>query len=314
MMALLRLTALGSIVAGHHLDDEGPAGRVVEGGDDALHGGERVDDARPCRGSRRPRPRARSDCAIAAAWAMISRRRLSLRSATVPAQAPSSEHGAELTGREQAEGDAGVGQAQHQQGLGDHRQPGPGLGDELAGEEEPEVAHRAASGRCPSRRATCGGSRRRPARGSSLERLEDVERVEQPLAARRVARSARRASSHAVRTLMTSSRCRRPAAVPLTRVTRRSSGSISRVTNPRSSRAATAFVTVGGATFSRAASSPRVMGPRRTMEARAELWVRVSSSLPSWRMPAVEEGDGAPAAGRRGRAREPRGSLFHQTN
>ena len=122
---------------------------------------------------------------------MISSLRLSARSATAPAHGAEEQHGHELAGGEQAEGDAAVGELQHEQGLGDQRQPVAGLGDELAGEEEPEVADRAASGRCPARRAdtrvTSAFCRRVVA-----ERLEDVERGGEPLAARPASRAARR--------------------------------------------------------------------------------------------------------------------------
>ena len=53
---------------------------------------------------------------------------------------PDEQHGAELGGGEDAEGDAAVGELQDEQRLGDERQPVADLGDELAGEEEPEVA------------------------------------------------------------------------------------------------------------------------------------------------------------------------------
>ena len=67
----------------------------------------------------------------------------------VVAVAPVGEHAApgaehedrqELGGGDEADGDAAVGDGEHQQADGDHLHPGAGLADDLADEEQPEVA------------------------------------------------------------------------------------------------------------------------------------------------------------------------------
>ena len=59
-MALLRLTALGIVVLGHHLDDERAAGRVVEGDGDAADEGDGVDRDHRRIAAERERGRART--------------------------------------------------------------------------------------------------------------------------------------------------------------------------------------------------------------------------------------------------------------
>ena len=168
---------VGDVGPRHHLDDEGPSGRVVEGGDDALHGGERVDDAdrvvvREDHGRQRE--------GLGHRGGLGDDQQAPLVAAVGHGAGPGAEHehGAELAGGEQAEGDAGIGQAQHEQGLGDHRQPRAGLGDRAGRGRRAGSCASAASGRCPSRRATRGSRGALP--GVVAERLEDVERVEQP--------------------------------------------------------------------------------------------------------------------------------------
>ena len=57
-----------------------------------------------------------------------------------PGEGADDQHRPELRRREQPEGEAAVRQLEHQQRLRDQRQPVPDLGDELAGEEQSEVA------------------------------------------------------------------------------------------------------------------------------------------------------------------------------
>ena len=69
-----------------------------------------------------------------------SSRRFSDRSATRPANGADEQHRPELRRRQQPEREAAVRQLQHQERLRDQRQPVAHLRDELAGEEEAEVA------------------------------------------------------------------------------------------------------------------------------------------------------------------------------
>ena len=90
-----------------------------------------------------------ADCAIAIICTMTSSLRLSDRSAMRPAHAPSTSTGRELAGREHADREAAVGEVQDEQGLGDQRQPVADLRDELAEEEQAEVADVQRLERCP---------------------------------------------------------------------------------------------------------------------------------------------------------------------
>ena len=82
-----------------------------------------------------------NDWIMANVCTIISSLRLSLRSATSPAHAPRQQHRKELAGGQEPDGDAAVGEPQHQQGLGDECQPVADLGDQLATEEQPKVSH-----------------------------------------------------------------------------------------------------------------------------------------------------------------------------
>ena len=81
-----------------------------------------------------------NDCTIANDCTIISSLRLSERSATRPAHAPRISTGPNWQAASRPEREAAVGELQHQQRLGDERQPVADLRDQLAAEEEAEVA------------------------------------------------------------------------------------------------------------------------------------------------------------------------------
>ena len=58
-----------------------------------------------------------------------------------PGPGAENQHRPELTGGQDSQHHPGPGQVEEEQGLGDHRHPGAALADELAYEEQPEVAN-----------------------------------------------------------------------------------------------------------------------------------------------------------------------------
>ena len=154
----------------------------------------------------------------------------------------------------------------------------PDLGDELAGEEQAEVADPEG---VEGLAASCAGdgSRRGPPRPGRRGRRAP------PRAARGRRGRARRMRpvSQAVLRWRDSSSRARPASVSATRTNRRSPGSTARATRPIDSSLATTLVIEGGATFSWSARAPRVSGPSRSMTASADSWLGVSPASASWR-------------------------------
>ena len=124
---------------GDQVGDEGPAGGVLEGGDRArregeeVHGPERLVAGEHEHGEGGGHDRAdgvhRDEQVVAVAPVGED-------------AAPGAEHEdrEELGGGDQADGDAAVGDGQHEQADGDHLHPGAGLADDLADEEQAEVA------------------------------------------------------------------------------------------------------------------------------------------------------------------------------
>ena len=88
---------------------------------------------------------------------MISSLRLSERSATRPAHAPRISTGPNWQAASRPEREPAVGELEHQQRLGDEREPVADLRDQLAAEEQAEVAQREASGTCCRVRGSTSG-------------------------------------------------------------------------------------------------------------------------------------------------------------
>ena len=135
------------------------------------------------------------------------------------------QHRPELRRRQQTEGDAAVRQLQHQKRLRDQRQPVADLGDELAAEEEAEVADpQGVEGLAAHAPETGHGGPPRPGRRG--------RRAPPRRRGRRNRGPRMRPVSQAVLRWRDSSSRARPAAVRATRTKRRSPGSTARATSP----------------------------------------------------------------------------------
>ncbi len=197
------------------------------------------------------------------------------------------QHGQELQGGGDADGDArAAGQLEHQPVLGHPLHPGADVGDEGSGDVDPVVAE-------PKSREHAAGARLsgglRVGRVSpSIGRATSTLTLRFILPSTGMARrsssrspgssSVRRTASHSSRRRRLASSRARPSSVSPTRLWRPSRGSGVRVRRPLASRAFTRRVTVGGRTFSSAASSPMVRSPRRSRIPMAEDWLAVSST------------------------------------
>jgi hypothetical protein len=131
---------VGDPVGADHLAHERLAGRHVEGGGAAQQQGQGVDHPQPHRpgGGQGPEDqgehghRGLGDQQQAALVEPVGGQ---------PGPGPEGEHGGELEGQGDPERQGGVGEAQHQPVLADLLHPGAGGGDQVAEQEQPEVAH-----------------------------------------------------------------------------------------------------------------------------------------------------------------------------
>src|SRR5690606_12406216 len=177
------------------------------------------------------------------------------------------EHGAELRGGEQPEGEAAVGQLQHQQRLGDHVEPGADLRDALPDEEQPEVAvpqrFEGGAGEVlePRHALTSSTARRDSVPGSPLTSSSSTSSAASSAARRSGTTEESRFASQAVFCALDAASSSSPSRVVTTRQIRRSCSSTIRSTSPRPSRRSTTLVTDGGAMPSCSASAPSATGP-----------------------------------------------------
>jgi hypothetical protein len=131
---------VGHQVAGHHLVDERPPSRVVEREQTAARHRDREEDRqRHVRQERQHGEHGR----LRHLEALGQVEQMPLVHPVGDDTGPGREHQhrAELAGREQPDGDTAAGAVQHQQRQRQHGQPVAAVGDQLADEEQPEVAH-----------------------------------------------------------------------------------------------------------------------------------------------------------------------------
>ena len=269
---------VGQVVGLDELADEVPDGLVGRTRRQPPQGGQRVDvpdldhpgehEAGEVKANRHHR-RLRGDI----------RRRLSIRSASTPAQPPTNSTGTNWQRGDHSERDAAVGQPQDEQRLPDELEPRAGHRDGLAEPVEPVVpdaerAERVVGGpaarrrRCINRRAT-----------SSLEHGKRALASELDVWGQRLSRRPARVAAGSGLLRATP----RPPVCSATRLTRRSVGSEVRFTSRWVSSDATTLVIIGGDTRSRAARSPSVIGPVLQMVPIADNSVGVSPSFAWWR-------------------------------